>query len=66
MGTKAKDSSLEIGAIVLGGVGLRNGGIGISEVGFGDATINPGWDQGGPVAVVELDGVCAVVVIMVA
>ena len=41
MGTKAKDISLEIGAIVPGGAGLRNGGIGISEVDVGDATINP-------------------------
>ena len=66
MGTKVKDISVEIGAIVPCGDGLQNGGIGISEVDFGDASIDPGWDQGGPVAVVEPDGVCAVVEVVVA
>ena len=42
VGTKAKESSLEIGAIVPGRAGLQNGGTGISDVGIGDATINPG------------------------
>ena len=52
MGARAKDSSVEMGAIVPRGVGLRSGGVGIAGVKRGGATINPRRDQGGPVGVV--------------
>ena len=66
VGIKAKVSSVEIGAIIPGRAGLRNGGTGISDVGIGDATINPGGDQTLPGALVELVEACAVVAVSVA
>ena len=45
MGIKAKVSSVERGAIIPGRAGLQNGCMGIPDVDFGDATINPGGDQ---------------------
>jgi hypothetical protein len=60
VGTRAKESSLEIGAIVPGGAGLQNGGTGMSEVDFGDVTINPSGDQGGSESVVA----CAAVEVL--
>jgi hypothetical protein len=53
VGTTAKDSSCEIGSIVLGRAELWNGDTGMLEVVSGDSTINPAWDQSDPVAVVE-------------
>ena len=47
----AKESSGEIGAIVPGLTGLREGGAGLAAGVLGDATINPEGDQGGPVVV---------------
>jgi hypothetical protein len=50
VGTRAKESSVEIGAIVPSVVGLRKGGTGISEDDLEEATINPRGDQGSSVA----------------
>ena len=54
VGAKAKESSVEIGAIVPGPVGLQNGDVGISGDGIGDATINPGADQSCPAAYADV------------
>ena len=60
VGTNAKESSVEIGAIVPGGAGLRGGGTGMSEDEF-EMTINPREDHSSPGAVLEAVVVCAVV-----
>ena len=61
VGAKAKDSSLEIGAIVQGRAGLRNGGTGMSEHDFGDVAINPRENQSSPGALAVPVVVCDVV-----